>query len=194
MADQVTHGSSLAGDVDAILTTLDAALVEARRAVGVIRSSLSQIAGLESRVREMEAAMSRALESLSAPLEPASRAATISQFRSPITADIAEPPAQTAPAGEPEEGTPRVSHCLRLTVQSHSGSLDLKAVDGAVNENRDVVDVALLDYDGRQATLKLWINPETDANAVREALVASLKGQFGDDGTAEAFIDFEEAA
>lgn len=193
MADQGTQGSSLASDVDAALTTLDSALGEARRSVDAIRSSLSQIAGLERRVREVEAAMSRALESLSAPLEPASRAATISQLR-PIMADSAEQLTQTAPAGESEEAPARVSHCLRLTVQSHSGSLDLKAVDGAVNENPDVVDVALLDYDGRQATLKLWINPATDANAVREALVASLKGQFGDDGSAEAFIDFEEAA
>jgi len=191
MADQVTQGSSLAGDIEAGLTTLDSALVEARRAVDMIRASLSQIAGLERRVREMEAAMSRALESLSAPLAPAAPASTISQLRpASFAAPAAEPavaPAETAPEA-------RVSSCLRLTVQSTSGSLDLKAVDGAVNENPDVVDVALLDYDGRQATLKLWVNPEADANVVREALVESLKGQLGEDGRAEAFIDVDEAA
>ena len=192
MADQVTQGSSLASDVDSALTTLDSALVEARRAVDVIRASLSQITGLERRVREMEAAMSRALESLSAPLAPATRPSTIAQIRPASFARPAEEAAPIATAETAQEA--RVSHCLRLTVQSKSGSLDLKAVDGAVNENPDVVDVALLDYDGREATLKLWVNPEKDADIVREALVVSLKSQLGDDGSAEAFIDFEEAA
>jgi hypothetical protein len=70
----------------------------------------------------------------------------------------------------------------------------LKAVDGAVNDNQDVVDVALLDYDGREATLKLWINPEVDTEGVRQALLESLKNELGDDGSADAYIDYEEAA
>lgn len=189
MADQMTQGPNLAGDVDTALATLDAALMQARRAVDVIRGSLSHVATLERRVREMEAAMSRALESLTAPLEPGARPATVSQLRA---VGIEAP--QAAPVAEPQPAATRVSHCLRLTVQSDGGSLDLKAVDGAVNENPDVVDVALIDYDGREATLKLWVNPEADTEAVRQALVASLKTELGDSATAEAFIDFEEAA
>jgi hypothetical protein len=188
MADQMTQGSSLAGDIDAALSTLDIALNDARRAVDVIRASLSQVATLERRVRDMEAAVSRALENLSAPLDPAGRAATVSQLR-PVSNEPSE-----QPASEPQPAPARVSHCLRLTVQSKSGSLDLKAVDGAVNDNHDVVDVALLDYDGREATLKLWVNPEVDAEAVRQALIESLQAELGDDGVAEAYIDFEEAA
>src|SRR3990170_973841 len=183
MAEEVTgsQGSSLANEVDAALSTLESALTTARRAVDVIRASLSQITDLERRVREMEAAMSRALESLSAPLEPGTRAATVSQIR-PVAFDetvqqetTSHPAARTevVPAGA-------VSNYLRLTVQSKSGSLDLKAVDGAVNENPDVVDVALLDYDGRQAALKLWVNPSADATAVRDALMVSLKSRLGD--------------
>jgi hypothetical protein len=190
MPDPITQGSSLAGDVDTALATLDAALVDARRAVDVIRSSLSQIAGLERRVREMEAAMSRALESLTAQMEQTPRPAGISQLR-PVAV---ETPQQLAAAIEPQPAPARVSHCLRLTVQSKSGSLDLKAVDGAVNDNQDVVDVALLDYDGREATLKLWINPEVDTEGVRQALLESLKNELGDDGSADAYIDYEEAA
>jgi hypothetical protein len=85
-----------------------------------------------------------------------------------------------------------VSHCLRLGVTSKSGSLDLKAVDGSVNENPAVVDVALLDYDGRQATLKLWINNAADPQGVRDALFASLRRRLGDEKEADVKIDFEE--
>ena len=194
MAEEVTgsQGSSLANEVDAALSMLESALTDARRAVDVIRASLSQIAGLERRVREMEAAMSRALESLSAPLEPGTRSAAVSQIR-PIPIDDTREQEQASPSTAEPSAAP-VSNCLRLTVQSKSGSLDLKAVDGAVNENPDVVDVALLDYDGRQAALKLWVNPSADATAVRDALMVSLRSQLGDDGSAEAFIDVDEAA
>lgn len=190
MADQMTQGSGVAGDIDAALSTLDIALNDARRAVDVIRGSLSQIAGLERRFREMETAVSRALESLSAPLEPGAPPATVAQLR-PVSGEAGD---QAFAAVEQEQAPARVSHCLRLTVQSKSGSLDLKAVDTAVNDNRDVVDVALLDYDGREATLKLWVNPEVDPEHVRQALIESLQSQLGEDGTAEAYIDFEEAA
>ncbi|MCH8994745.1 MAG: hypothetical protein IH959_07225 [Chloroflexi bacterium] len=87
-----------------------------------------------------------------------------------------------------------MSHCLRLTVKSNSGSLDLKAVDGSVNENPAVVDVALLDYDGRKATLKLWVNESADPIGVRDALLGSLRRRLGDEQAAEVRIDFEESA
>ena len=110
-----------------------------------------------------------------------------------------EPVAETAapePAAEIAEPEPAqaVSHCLRLTVKSNSGSLDLKAVDGSVNENPAVVDVALLDYDGRKATLKLWVNESADPIGVRDALLGSLRRRLGDEQAAEVHIDFEESA
>lgn len=110
------------------------------------------------------------------------------------------PPAQEAPAAEPAAAPspPRpsrpISHCLRLGVHSRVGSLDLKAVDGAVNENPAVVDVALLDYDGRQATLKLWINGSADPIGVGEALLGSLRRRLGDEREADVRIEFEESA
>ena len=191
MAEQATaaQGPSLSNDLDVALLALDAALTDARKAIEVIRASLPQISGLERQVREMETAMSRALESLSAPLGPSSQAATISQLRAVPAEDAPEPVADTYREPPASAGT----NCLRLTVQSGAGSLDLKAVDTAVNENQDVVDVALLDYDGRQATLKLWVAPSSDAAAVRDALLASLKVQLGADG-GEASIEFDEAA
>ncbi|MEX0786604.1 MAG: hypothetical protein WD939_08215, partial [Dehalococcoidia bacterium] len=75
------------------------------------------------------------------------------------------------PAPQPDANI-AAARCLRLGVSSKGGSLDLKAVDGSVNENPSVVDVALLDYDGRHATLKLWINDSADPNGVRDALIS----------------------
>jgi hypothetical protein len=98
------------------------------------------------------------------------------------------------PAAEASTETEGVSHCLRLGVASKAGSLDLKAVDGSVNENPAVVDVALLDYDGRKATLKLWINGQADPIGVRDALLGSLRRRLGDERDAEVLIEFEGAA
>jgi len=108
------------------------------------------------------------------------------EFEQPLPEEATE---EQAPIGE---GQP--SHCLRLGVASKVGSLDLKAVDGSVNENPAVVDVALLDYDGRKATLKLWINGAADPVGVRDALLGSLRRRLGDEGNAEVEIEFEGAA
>lgn len=102
---------------------------------------------------------------------------------------------QTVPASVAQSATDELtSHCLRLGVASKSGSLDLKAVDGSVNENPAVVDVALLDYDGRKATLKLWINGAADPAGVRDALLGSLRRRLGDESDADVQIEFEGAA
>lgn len=46
---------------------------------------------------------------------------------------------------------------FRLEFESRSGPLDLRAVDDAISEHPAVRDIALLDYDGHKATLKVWI-------------------------------------
>ena len=140
-------------------------------------------------------------------IEPAASEPTTTEATS--TEPVLEPEAETetdAPtAEEPAEETSSIeeaspapvqtlsetSRCLRLGVVSKSGNLDLKEVDGSVNENPSVIDVALLDYDGRQATLKLWINDSSDPNGVREALMSSLRNHLGEDET-ELTVDFEE--
>ncbi len=195
------QGSSMAREIDAALSTLDSVLAEAGRAVAAIRSQISQVTVLETKVREMEAAMSRALESLSLPLGGAQPATSTPTLRSvpPSTPEQAQPElAAAAPtAALPEtaaQPSAAAAQCLRLNVHSGAGSLDLKAVDGAVNENPEVVDVALLDYDGRQATLKLWISGSADADSVRESLLSSLKSRLGDEASAELEVDAAEAA
>ena len=115
----------------------------------------------------------------------------VPQAAEPQPAPQVVEPEPALQATEPEEA---VSHCLRLAVNSKSGSLDLKAVDASVNENPAVVDVALLDYDGRKATLKLWVNESADPIGVRDALLGSLRRRLSDEQAAEVRIDFEESA
>ncbi len=62
--------------------------------------------------------------------------------------------------------------CFRLEFESRSGPLDLRIVDEAVGEHPAVRDVALLDYDGRKATLKVWIDGSATAADVQQSLLA----------------------
>jgi enamine deaminase RidA (YjgF/YER057c/UK114 family) len=213
MAEEPDISEGLAGEVQAALASLDSVLAEAGRSVAQIRSNLSQIASLERKVQDMEAAVSRALESLSSQLGAASAPAPAPLPLRPLEpAEPIEPAAQAQAVDEPLQPEHRVpqqaswgqeapketkapaSNCLRLNVSSQAGSLDLKAVDGSVNEVPDVVDVALLDYDGRHATLKLWINASADPSAVRESLLESLTRRLGDAENTDVQLDFEEAA
>jgi hypothetical protein len=60
--------------------------------------------------------------------------------------------------------------CFRLEFESKPGPLDLRTVDDAVGEHPAVRDVALLDYDGRRATLKVWIAATSTPAEVQDAL------------------------
>ena len=216
MVEQLSHteASSLTGELEASLGTLQAALAEAGRAVAAIRGNVSRIAALTEAVSTMETAMSLARRNLNQswsgqqaaapPLRavPASDVAAQADLEAQARelaalarqreAPVQQVPAQAPPP--PPEPVPAASHCLRLRVGSRIGSLDLKAVDGAVNENPAVVDVALLDYDGRQATLKLWFSTAADPTAARDALVSSLRRRLGDEGVAEVRAEFEEGS
>jgi hypothetical protein len=210
MADAARSGdvSNVTAELEGALSTLETALAQASRSTMVIRSNMAQITTLADTVREMETAITLARQSLSVPLaglrvaeQPALRAVPAREQPAPAPEPqiAAQPHAEAAPASAPalvaEPGTgAQVSHCLRVAVTSKGGSLDLKAVDGSVNENPAVVDVALLDYDGRQATLKLWINQSADPAGVRDALLGSLRRRLGDEGDAEVSIDFEDVA
>ena len=190
--------STVEGELDAALATLESSLAAAGGAVAAIRDALPQVAALAAGVGEMEVAMARVRQQLGASSGAPS-------LRSVEPQDTPAAQAQDSPAASPEPDEPppsveeaqaeaggRVSHCLRLDVSTRASSLDLKAVDGSVNENSAVVDVALLDYDGRHATLKIWIEASADPNAVREALLESLQRHLADAEDAEVRIDFED--
>jgi hypothetical protein len=59
---------------------------------------------------------------------------------------------------------------FRLEFESRPGPLDLRTVDDAVSEHPAVRDVALLDYDGRKATLKVWIESGASPADVQRSL------------------------
>jgi hypothetical protein len=203
-------------DAGTALSNAGNALTVAGNAAVQVRSQATQFETLAEAVHDLEATILRAKSGLSAtspgttptlravPPAPSYEAATSYQAPSENVpangAGIAETETFQGPISEEQDDFAptgdggRVSHCLMLGVTSKSGSLDLKAVDGSVNENPAVVDVALLDYDGRQATLKLWINHQADPQSVREALLASLQRRLGEDDDAEVQIEFEDSA
>lgn len=82
---------------------------------------------------------------------------------------------------------------FRLKFESHAGPLDLRAVDDAVGEHPAVRDVALLDYDGRRATLKVWIAAAASVADVRQML-ADRVGQIIGNGGDVSIIALEDVA
>lgn len=214
MPDEVMNPSAptAPSELEDALTALDAALMDAARSVAAIRGNIARVGMLEAKVQEMEAAIARARRDLSLPSTAGAQAQPSPQLHAvpPPESDLpvereaavegqagaavmraqAEPVATSAPSErEPDDQS---ANCLRLGVSSKSGSLDLKAVDGAVNEVPAVSDVALLDYDGRQATLKLWINGSANPDEVQESLLASLRSRLGGEEDAELTIKLEE--
>lgn len=214
----------LVNNLDNSLEQLETSLAEAGRSLSAVRHNVTQLASLVEVVRDMEDMMNKAranlgMESIATSTQPALRPvpqqepffqpqpepiAALPEIEElpapepqpdPIEIQIEPEPEQAVPASVAQSATGEVtSHCLRLGVTSKAGSLDLKAVDGSVNENPAVVDVALLDYDGRKATLKLWINGSADPVGVRDALLGSLRRRLGDESDAEVQIEFEGAA
>lgn len=97
---------------------------------------------------------------------------------SPSTpAPVTTPPAAASTVAPTSVGLT----CFRLEFESKPGPLDLRSVDDAVGEHPAVRDVALLDYDGRKATLKVWIEQGTDPATVRDSLVEKATTLFGAD-------------
>jgi hypothetical protein len=89
---------------------------------------------------------------------------------------VEEGPAEAAGPAEPAR------RCFRLEVEADRGSLDLRAVGRSVSEKAGVVDVALLDYDGRRASLKIWVEQEAESAQVQSGLLERLKADLGVEG------------
>jgi hypothetical protein len=83
--------------------------------------------------------------------------------------------------------------CFRLEFESRPGPLDLRTVDDAVSEHPAVRDVALLDYDGRKATLKVWIDAGASPSDVQTTLI-ERSSQLFDAANDVTIVAIEDAA
>ena len=130
---------------------------------------------------------------LVAPNTPREQAPTLAAGKDPW-AELSS----TWNSGEGSQGpfavattSPLVS--FRLEFESRPGPLDLRAVDDAVSEHPAVRDVALLDYDGRKATLKVWIEGTATPADVRTSLVEKAASLFGPENEVTV-VALEDAA
>ncbi len=134
--------------------------------------------------RPVGASPAAQIPSASPPEGAAAPAADIATATDPASKLDLEPAGGAArePSPFPSTGDSAVT-CFRLEFESASGPLDLRRVDEAVAAHPAVRDVALLDYDGRRATLKVWIAATSTPSDVQQALKQRAADLFvpGDD-------------
>jgi hypothetical protein len=211
------------GDLESSLNRLESALSDAAEVVASLRSALPHIETLAEVVRAMESAMSlvqhpagpSARESVMSLVQqhtgPSARESAMSLLQqhtgpsasrqveqapppaAPPTDIYREDPPAPGPTTQPELVPPSAPQFLHLRVACKTGPLDLKAVDAAVGEQPGVVDVALLEYDGRHAVLQIWI-ANADPVAIGEALLEGLQRRLGGEESAEVEIEVPQAA
>lgn len=113
-----------------------------------------------------------------APTEMPPEAGTDTDTEWSTPENDASPPFADSP-GEPAAEGPAGGRCYLLSVESVGGSLDLRTVDQPIAEDPNVLDVALLDYDGRRATLKVWLSEDGDPAVIRDELESRLRSGSG---------------
>lgn len=192
--------SSIVAELGRRLEALETGLGEATRGAAQMKALLPRVAALEAVLGELEATMVRVRQRIGSADTPEAETAPSPALRAVPRAEPAEagdgpeaPP--TAEEGPVEAAGPAepARRCFRLEVEADQGSLDLKAVDRSVSENAGVVDVALLDYDGRRASLKIWVEQEAEPEQVQSALLERLKANLGAEGeSGEVSINLSE--
>lgn len=124
--------------------------------------------------------------------EPASMAPAPQAWPDPPAEDeeATRPPATPTPLQD-AIAQPGDLVSFRLEFESRSGPLDLRAVDDAISEHPAVRDIALLDYDGHKATLKVWIEGSASPAVVHTAIRDQVQTLFPpeDDVTVVALED-----
>ena len=149
----------------------------------LVRSGRQHIGAADSAPEKTPAAFTR--PTLVVPSPAAQRPAPVLQPSASFTTPeapardnwspvLAQAPAPLQQGDETPEPAPPAADgdllCFRLEFESQPGPLDLRTVDDAVSEHPAVRDVALLDYDGRRATLKVWITSAASPSDVQDAL------------------------
>jgi hypothetical protein len=176
--------------------SLRAALQQAADAINAIEALLPHVGEIAGALAQLDAALQSARQQTGLS-NSAGEAYTRPTLVRPATADAtpAQPAADPAPFERVEAAdAPRDPALIpfRLEFESKAGPLDLRAVDEAVSEHPAVRDVALLDYDGRRASLKVWIDGSASPTEIRDALAGRAESLFGDDDI--TIIALEDAA
>lgn len=170
--------------LNAVFDELQAVIDAGRQSAGIVPQAASpEPARTRPTLVVPSAAPSRQPE-LWAGHEPQSLTPPESWPRAEAPSDAAA----DAPADEPfrpQAPGDGAEHLIafRLEFEARPGPLDLRAVDDAVSEHPAVRDVALLDYDGRKATLKVWIDAAASPSDVQGVLTSRASEIFtrGDD-------------
>jgi hypothetical protein len=202
-----SNDTALVNELTAAIDELQIALQGASSAAARINGLLPRLSAVNALLDDIESMIqARRLELGGEPEAPA----TFARPTLVVTEmDLAEAPPVVATAvpqplieestadtvSAPRQGRAEAAEliCFRLEFQSNSGPLDLRAVDDAVSEHPAVRDVALLDYDGRRATLKVWITTDASPSDVQQALTERAGELFADAGDV-TIVALEDAA
>ncbi len=178
-AEATSALSALAPRVHAIAAVFDqieAAVSEGRR----------QIAGASAAIGSQSAPAVFARPTLVAPPAASERSVSIPQPFAKADAGAAAATDASTEATAPAAGNGLREVidqnagmvAFRLEFESRPGPLDLRAVDDAISEHPAVRDIALLDYDGHKATLKVWIEGKTSAASVQVEIRDRVRSLF----------------
>lgn len=203
MASETTH-TGLEGELSQAIDELQTALQQASDATASIRSLLPKVGALGQVFDELDAVIRSGRQQIGESGTATSPAYTRPTLVAPSAPQwepeaVQQQPVVSTPERTIEPETPESVKraeaagltCFRLEFESRPGPLDLRTVDDAVSEHPAVRDVALLDYDGRKATLKVWIDGSAKPADVQSTLIARSSQLFaaGNDVTIVALED-----
>ncbi len=188
-----TQGS-LGQELEEALAQLEQGLDQAADGVRRLREIAPQVGSLEGILSAVQTALANGIGATAPPAAMPEPAYQAEQTHEPepepevTTAGDETWSAPEADAGPPAEGSSdepapeapeQGARCYLLSVESVGGSLDLRTVDQPIAEDPNVLDVALLDYDGRRATLKVWLSEDGDPSVIRDELEERLRSGSG---------------
>jgi hypothetical protein len=184
--------------IGSLFEELDTVIRSGRQNIGITEQQLSQTTYTRPTLVVPSATPARPAPAPQ-PADSAWATATDAWASQPVAEAIStpapEPFTQHRDSGDASRATTATALvCFRLEFESRPGPLDLRTVDDAVSEHPSVRDVALLDYDGRKATLKVWIDGSTASPSdVQQALVERATELFGS-GNDVTIVALEDAA
>ncbi len=216
MPDGRNHAVGLEQELRQAFDGLHDALQRASDATQALSALAPRVSAISAVFDQIEAAMREGRQQLAGAsaaigvTETASYARPTLVVAAPDPAPAAGPapatPAETRTREAPPVAAPSAAGELKHTVQqreelvsfrlefeSRPGPLDLRAVDAAISEQPSVRDIALLDYDGHKATLKVWVEGDASPALIQAAIREHAPALFSGDNEVSV-VALEDAA